>query len=99
VLRYLLLAPILQNVELQYLIAAIVADDEFGIDIVVRSGPKRLDGVHAAAIAREPITVCLDGPGLIPIAPGMPTPNERARLEIVSQRRRWVCTDTIRENW
>ncbi len=53
VFRYLVFAPILQNVELQYLIALIVADDEFSIDLVVCSGPERLDSVHAAAIARK----------------------------------------------
>jgi len=62
VLRYLLLAPILQNVELQYLIAAIVADDEFGIDIVVRSGQSAWMVYMLPPSPVNPITVCLDGP-------------------------------------
>src|ERR1700674_4002238 len=45
--------PVLLNVELENPVAAVVTDDEFGIDPVVHCSPKRLDRVHGTPIAGE----------------------------------------------
>ena len=47
------LAPVLLHVQLQQLVAAVVADDELRADVVARGRPHRLDRVHRAAVAAE----------------------------------------------
>src|SRR5215210_2658782 len=47
------LLPVLPDVELQQLVAVVVADHELGRHVVAHCGPQGLDGVHAAAVTGE----------------------------------------------
>src|SRR4029077_14476512 len=58
--------PVLLDVQLQQLVAAVVADDELGADAMMGGRPERLDRVHAPAVAGEaddgPVWVSQLGP-------------------------------------
>ena len=48
-----LFLPILFDIELEQLVALVIADYKLGADVVVGGGPQGLDGVHTSAVTAE----------------------------------------------